>query len=245
MRKYTFFLAAIVFALAACGGSGGSSTSSGSNGGGSTGVYADRVVAYNPVIDPAATEEFWPYFYDETLALGAPGGTLDTVSLGYDPVPADTLGGTLVLGFGDDAGHRCIVDDVGDDLVVFENPFSVLNHGAPIGVYSELAVVEVSADNATWYDFPHAIDSAFPLVDPARYSGFAGVVLRSKGGDRFDLADVIAAHSLPADFQACYIRLTDGGTLYPDYGNTQSDLYASGADIDAVQALHSVAMPGP
>jgi len=40
------------------------------------------------------------------------------------------------------------------------------------------------------------------------------------------------------------VRLTDGGTLYPDYGNSQSDLYDSGADIDAVEALNSVDAPG-
>ena len=41
------------------------------------------------------------------------------------------------------------------------------------------------------------------------------------------------------------MRLTDGGMLYPDYGNTQTDLYDSGADIDAVLALHAQDAPGP
>jgi hypothetical protein len=71
----------------------------------------------------------------------------------------------------------------------------------------------------------------------------------AQGGDRFDLTVLIAAHSLAPDFRACYVRLTDGGTLtapydLDDYGNHNSDLFSSGADIDAVVPLHSVAAPG-
>jgi hypothetical protein len=101
----------------------------------------------------------------------------------------------------------------------------------------------VSEDSVTWHAFPIAIDAGRPLIDPARYTGFAGVIPTAEGGDRIDLAAVIAAAGLPTDFQACYVRLTDAGTRYADYGNTQSDLWASGADIDAVEALHSVANP--
>ena len=121
---------------------------------------------------------------------------------------------------------------------VLDKPF-----GTDSPANTELALVEVSDDGTTWHEYPHSIGSG-PLIDPDKYAGFAGVTPRSKGGDRFDLAEVIAAYTLSSDYRACYLRLTDGGTLYPDYGNTQSDLWASGADIDAVQVLHSAAATG-
>ena len=82
------------------------------------------------------------------------------------------------------------------------------------------------------------------LVEPQRYTNIGGVIPISEGGDVFDLADAIAYHGLPADFQACYIRLTDGGTAIDDYGNFQTDQFKSGADIDAVGAFHYIAAPG-
>ena len=99
----------------------------------------------------------------------------------------------------------------------------------------------MSQDANTWYLFPPAEDTARSLLDPARYTNLAGVTPTAEGGDRFDLATI---PGLPAGFQACYVRLTDGGTRWADYGNTQSDLVLSGADIDAVQALHAAAASG-
>lgn len=208
-------------------------------------VTANRVLTYAPVNSTGATEADWMWFFHPELALGAPGGTLDVGSLGYDKdALTPTAGGSLTLGLGtagNPAARACAVDGPGADLAVYENAFATVDATDGPGTYSEVATVEVSADNATWYAVPYAIDAAKPLVDPARYSGLAGVTPTADGGDRFDLADVIAANPglLDATFRACYVRLTDGGTRIDDYGNTQMDLYASGADIDAVQALHA------
>jgi len=212
------------------------------------GIMGNRVIGYAPVVASGVTAAQWPWFFDDALALGPPGGTLDVVSLGYDPTQASALGGSLTLGLGtagDATARACAVDGPGDDLAVYENAFVTTNPATSLaGTYTEVATVEVSADNNTWYLFPPTDDTAMDPVGPARYANLAGVTPTDQGGDRFDLAALIAAHGLPADFRACYVRLTDGGTLYPDYGNSQSDLYDSGADIDAVEALNSVDAPG-
>ena len=254
MSKFRSVVFGLLVLLAeSCGGGG-------SKGGGSPAslapsVFADRVIQFVPINSRGATAGEWPYFFDASVTLGAPGGVLDVASLGYtvtagfdatqgyDPTPAAALGGQIVLGLGDVDGHRCIVDGPGDDLAVYENAFRTTDVDGNKGTNNELALVEVSEDLVTWHAFPVAIDASRPLIDPARYTGFAGVVPAAEGGDRFDLAAVIAADGLPAEFQACYVRLTDAGTRYADYGNTQSDLWASGADIDAVEALHSAAAP--
>jgi hypothetical protein len=222
-------------------------------------VYANRVIAHAEINSTGATAAQWPYFFNPGAVLGPPGGTLDvfslgyTVTAGYDPVqgydPTGTAapGGSVTVGLGDPADpavRACAVDGAGADLAVYENPFRTQDSAGNAGTNNEVATVEVSADGQTWYPFPHGEDAARPLIDPARYRNFAGVTPLADGGDRFDLADVIAANGLPADFRACYVRLTDGGTRWADYGNTQSDLYRSGADIDAVQALHWVWVTG-
>lgn len=230
-------MAAVLVAPAACG----------SDSGG-TPVYADRVVAYAPVIAAGVDEADWPYFFAPALALGAPGGLFDVASLGYDPDATDAPGGSITLGLGEAEGGgspACAVDGDGDDLAVYENPFVTVDPATDVtGTNSEVATLEVSADGVDWYAFPATLDDGLPLVAPARYGNLAGVTPTAEGGDRFDLAGVIAANGLPPDFSACYLRLTDGGTRYPDFGNTQTDLTTSGADIDAVQALHAAAAPG-
>jgi hypothetical protein len=132
----------------------------------------------------------WPQFFHPEWALGPPGGTLDTVSLGYDKAALDptALGGSLTLGLGaaDDAGTRaCVEDRPGDDFVVYENPFVTTNPDTGLeGFYTEVATVEVSADNSIWYRFPPGDDPGMDPVDPARYTGFAGVTPLALGGDR-------------------------------------------------------------
>lgn len=229
--------AAALWGLAACGADSGGAP-----------VYGDRVVAYGPVIAQGVSEADWPYFFAPALALGAPGGLFDVVSLGYDPGAADARGGSITLGLGDavDGGDpACAVDGDGDDLAVYENPFVTVDPATGVsGTNNEAATLAVSADALTWYAFTPSLNEGLPLVARARYGNLAGVTPTADGGDRFDLAEVIAANGLPAEFRACYLRLTDGGTRIPDYGNTQTDLTASGADIDAVQALHASAAPG-
>jgi hypothetical protein len=191
-----------------------------------------------------ATPAEWPYFFQPQAVLGPPGGTYDVFSLGYDPAaPSPALGGFVIVGLGDARGHRCAVDGPGADLAVFENPFRTTDAQGNSGTSNEVATVEVSQDGVTWHLFTPADDPALPLIDSARYRNFAGVTPADEGGDRFDLADPAIAPPLPPGFQACTVRIADGGTLWPDYGNTQTDAWASGADIDAVQALHSVAAP--
>jgi hypothetical protein len=206
---------------------------------GTQGVFADRVVQYTPVNSQNANAQDWPYFFQPEVTLGAPGGTLHVASLGYDPDWSQARRGQIVLGLGDADGHRCAVNGPGDDLVIYENPFRT-QVGDISGTNTEVALVEISQDNATWFLFPVQQNTNLPLYDPARYSGYAGVTPTNEGGDRFDLTDI---PDLPTGFQACYVRLTDGGTEHEDYGNTQSDLYRSGADIDAVEALHSASAP--
>lgn len=241
MRAHLLLIVALALLPAACGDGSGT---------GAAPVVANRVVDYSPVNVFAASVEQWPQFHHPELALGEPGGTLHAASLGYDdtdPLAPPALGGSLTLGLGraeDPADRACVEDGPGDDLAVYENPFPWSEAGYA-GTYNELAVVAVAeAAGGPWYGFPHAIVACDHPVLPDCYEGFAGVVLVADGGDRFDLAALIAEAGLPADFRACYVKLTDGGTLFPDFGNTQTDQWNSGADIDALEALHPVAAPG-
>ena len=169
-------------------------------------------------------------------------------SLGYDPASPNSLGGTLTLGLGQPGAGgtpHCAVDGTGADLAIYENPFITTDPQTMIeGTNNEVATVAVSADGTAWYEFPPPIDSTRHLLERTRSGTFPGVTPTVEGGDRFDLAEIILAAGLGVGFRACYVRISDGGTRWPDYGNTQTDLFASGADIDAVEALHSVAAPG-
>ena len=229
------FLAA--FLLGACGG--------GDGGGGPAewdAPYADRVIDHSPVNPLGATVGVWPYFFQPMAALGPPDGTLNVVSLGYDssdPTPGGALGGSLTVGLGTGGSPSapvCIVDGPGDDFAVFENPFPHTDPGSGIaGTSNEVVVVEASQDGGTWYEYTPSLNTCANPVEPGCYNNLAGVTPTSQGGDRFDLANLTGA---PPGFRACFLRLGDGGTLWPDYGNTQTDLWDSGADIDAVRVLH-------
>jgi hypothetical protein len=256
--------AGLCLLLAACGGGSSGGGGSGTGSGSTTppacsiaavpGVFATRVVAYAPQNPTGATSAQWPYFFQpDSVLFGPPCGTnaaglFDGVSLGYDRTVASSQGGEVILGFSDADGPRCIVDDgtTAPDFTVFGNQFFLDGAG---DVYAKIATVDVAQtipdaahpDTATWHRFPPSFDTAYTDTQPAHYVNFAGVHPTSAGGDGFDLSSL---SGLPVGFQACYVRLTDGGTLYPDYSNTQTDLYEGGAAIDAVQAISSVAAPG-
>ena len=215
-------------------------------------MVANRAVCYAPKLPSGET--VGAGFYDAALALGLPGGSTDVASLGDD---GTAEGGALTLGFGvpGDASQRvCIVDDgtAAADFVVFENPFAFADTNGAAN-FTEAAYVEVSEDGSTFYRFaatapPASASNIAALVgDPANYSGVAGINTLADGGDVFDLGALIAQEAgLAAGFRACYVRLVDGGTALPDY-----DAYGqygthspSGADIDAVEALHYAAAAG-
>ena len=210
-------------------------------------VYASRVLASAPLIPSGVTAAQWPYFFQPDAILGPPGDYTNVVSLGYNALARSAQGGSITIGLGTGGSgsqRSCIVDEAGSDFIVLENPFATTDPGSGIpGTSNEIATAEVSSDGATWYEFLPDIDFTKNAVDPTRYTNFAGVQV---AGDLFDLAAVIAANpgTLDATFKACYVRLTDGGTRYPDYGNTQSDLYSSGADINSLQATHFETVPG-
>jgi hypothetical protein len=249
--------------LTACGGGGGGSGGSTSTSTGSAcefapvaGVFVDRVVDYQPINSAGATISTWPYFFQPNTLKGPPcginsSGLFDGISLGYNDPIADpnTQGGFVVVGLGDASGHRCAVDDgtAAADLAVYGNQFYL--DGTHTTTYNKIATVEVTDTypGGTWYPFPPSFNPlscniSFPSnTDPSCYINFAGVqpTLSTGGallGDRFDLST--------SPVNACYVRLTDGGSKYPDYGDTQSDLFRAGAAIDAIQALNSVAAPG-
>jgi len=208
---------------------------------------ANRVVAYTPELPDGQT--LGSGFYEPSAVLGFPAGSLSVVSLGDDGTGP---GGSITVGLGTAMENHCIVDEPGVDFVVYENPFAFTDDTGEV-VFTEAAYVEVSEDNVTFHrfapDFPDPMltDAELaPLVgQTSEFSNLAGI---TPGGDLFDLADVIAANAgvLDSTFQACYVRIVDGGTEVPDYDaygqyGTQDP---SGADIDAVEALHWVAAPG-
>ncbi len=153
-------------------------------------------------------------------------GSLDVLSLG--------VGGSITLGFGQDA---CVVNGVGDDLVVLENVFYVAGDGS--NRFIETARVAVSQDGKDFVEFPTEVDESLPPGDPERYSGFAGVEPvvdgdspATDGGDRFDLDQV----GLP---WIRYVRITDTAGDPWDAGDEFGMGYGkAGFDLDAVGAIH-------
>ncbi len=156
------------------------------------------------------------------IVLGAPaGGGLETGSL---DVVALGNGGSITLGF----GAQTIVDGDGPDFIVFENAFDA--GGDPTMPFAELATVQVSADGATWVEFP-CTASEYPYGACAGWhpvlAGDGDPTIdphdpEAAGGDAFDLADVGLS-------EARFIRIVDR----PD------TIGLSGSfDLDAVALAH-------
>jgi hypothetical protein len=153
------------------------------------------------------------------IVLGTPhgagccAGSLDVLSLGN--------GGEIVVGF----GPASIVDGPGPDFIVFENPFEI--GGNPDAIFAEIATVAVSADGASWQEFP-CTASAPPWGScagwhPVYQDGDGGPLDPAiAGGDAFDLADVGLS-------EARYVRIVDRADLQGAAGVF---------DLDAVGIVH-------
>jgi hypothetical protein len=193
--------------------------------------FADTVVAFaqGPNEDPSLGA--FPSLSDPDAGLGASDGAL--VTLGSN--------GTLTLSFADPLQNL-----PGADLRVWENPLVLPEFG---GNYIDTGFIEVSSNGTDFARFPTLSlvsdpVGQFDLVDPALYSGFAGL----RPFDDFDLA-VLAG--LPAvvsgavDLAAIrYVRIVDvrgDGSVLDTAGNAVFDTFPgagnAGFDLDAIAAI--------
>ncbi len=180
--------------------------------------FATRVVSFTPGAGTTFGADQLP-----GVVLGPPvgggdfrGGT-DVVSLG--------AGGEIVIGFDVD-----IVDEPGDDFVVFENPFAV--PGSMDRYWEELGEVSVSLDGVTWTPFacdasgprPHTGCAGWSVVYAAPSTGYCATDPRVSGGDAFDLSRIGVT-------RARFVRVRDLRTqgLAPP---------STGFDLDAVAVIH-------
>ncbi|MGE0789912.1 MAG: LIC_13355 family lipoprotein [Sandaracinaceae bacterium] len=210
-------------------------------------MTVSRSIEASRIVDAPGASPDRP-FGDPELAIngvrggGAAGGSLDVYSIRY--------GDALVLGWDGE-----VLDGEGDDLVVFENSFDLVEGRA----FMDPIVVEVSADGERWVAFPHD----YVAEDETRYSnrredwvGFAGVQAvylnadtnpldpfdAEAGGDRFDLAALGDGPDARAvlDEGVRFIRLTPA----PDHENPDTgapflrDPASDGPDIDGVAARY-------
>jgi hypothetical protein len=193
--------------------------------------FADTVIAFvqGPNEDPSLGP--FPALADPAAALGPNDGAL--VTLGAS--------GTLTVSFADP-----IANLPGADLRVFENTLVLPEFG---GNFNDLGFVEVSSDGAAFARFPTLSlvpgpVGPFGLVDPALYSGFAGIL----AFDDFDLAALASAPPVlsgAVDLGAIrYVRIVDvlgDGSVLDSAGNPIHDTYpgagSAGFDLDAVGAI--------
>lgn len=183
------------------------------------GRYVTRVVSFTPGEGAGFGADAMP-----DIVMGPPRGegdlrgSTDVVSLG--------AGGSIVVGFDVD-----IVDGPGDDLTVFENPFTV--PGVETRYWEELGEVSVSLDGVSWRTFscnpsgprPHPNCAGWNPVYANPRDGLCATDPRVSGGDGFDLAAV----GLP---RARYVRIRDlrtQGLAVP----------STGFDLDAVAVVHA------
>lgn len=188
--------------------------------------YADSVYLFTPGVGGGFGENKYP-----EIVLGPPKGGGD--KMGSSDVLSLGTGGEIILEF----TNNCIVDGEGDDFVIYENPFYI--GGDPNKRYMDVGIVSVSEDGKTFFQIPYKIDDSFPLDNPNRYIGLAGIEPvypgegpEGIGGDYFDLADVGLS-------RAKYIKITDPGNLIEDSGNQTESEPTKGFDLDAVAALNS------
>jgi hypothetical protein len=185
--------------------------------------WIDRVVEFTPGTFSGFGQDSLPYIlFGPPEGLAPLEGSVDVVSLGH--------GGSIVISF----ENNVVVDGPGADLAIFENAFFVaVENGA---VFTEYAVVQLSPDGRTWYEYPHDDETGEGLAGavPVYSNSQNGLdpFLESSGGDRFDLAVV----GLP---YVRRVRIIDGGDEIDDVGNVTPPGSKGGFDLDAVGAIHS------
>lgn len=215
---------------------------------GQAGCFAEEVVSFTPGTGSNFGQGFFP-----ANVLGPPNGNSNANTPTFTEEDLLSLGdgGTIILKF---VNNR-IIDGPGPDFIVFENCLQPV--GNPGQTFSEVAIVDVSADGTTWATMPFDFIPPSPsgsILDMVNFVGFAGVqpTLSSPtnglspfnpaegGGDAFDLAEV----GLPA---IQYVRIRDTGTntldaqgdLVSDAGNLFTFADTAGFDLDAVAGIHS------
>ena len=150
--------------------------------------------------------------------LGPPDSDAGEMVPSADPNELLSLGsgGIIVLAFNDGG----IENGEGVDFTVFENVF-LAGGNLP---FTETAVVEVSEDGESWFQFSYDSETLVGLAGLTPTHGSEDPTDPSRsGGDSFDLEEVGLA-------RAVYVRLTDSEGLVVDGG--------SSFDLDAVVAVN-------
>jgi len=159
--------------------------------------------------------------YFPANVLGPVVGPATPGSAVADPLQVVSLGknGFVTLAF-----SPAILDGLGADFTVFENPFSF-----GVGqVYDEWLLVEVSVDGQNWVTFPYDSTTGQGLAGrtPTAPQGTDLTDPAVSGGDTFDLAVLGLA-------QVNYVRLADRTRWQTDRLATEA------AEVDGVVALHT------
>ncbi|PKO17513.1 cell surface protein [candidate division BRC1 bacterium HGW-BRC1-1] len=212
------------------------------------GCFAEQAVNFTPGSGANFGQTFFP-----ANVLGPPNGNSNPNTPTFTEEDLLSLGdgGSVTLKF---VNNR-IINGPGADFIVFENCLQPI--GNPGQSFSEVAIVDVSADGTNWVTMPFDFIPPSPsgsILDMANFVGFAGVrpTLSSPtnglspfdpiqgGGDAFDLADV----GLSA---IQYVRIRDTGTntldaqgdLVTDAGNLFTFADTAGFELDAITGIHS------
>jgi hypothetical protein len=175
-----------------------------------------------------------PYF--PVNILGVPDTSATPFAPSYLPEKLQSLGsgGHITLKF-----NPPIVNGVGVDFTVFGNPFYIA--ADTTRTYNKVGIVAVSKDGVTFLTFPYTdtLISSIPLR--YAYTGLAGVTPTNGAANPRDAGSPLQGHSGGDSFDlatvgldtAYYVRITDAGTLVPDFGDS--------FNLDAVVAIHQAA----
>ena len=170
--------------------------------------FITSVISYEPGAGAGFGQDQFPnVIYGPPQGAGQNAGGLDVLSLGQD--------GVIIVSF-----VSPIIDGPGEDLIIFENGFTG---------WSEPAIVSVSQDGDTWFEWP------CELVDETRLDEGCAVItpvlshpdncidarlVEQAGGDAFDL-------SVLGLSEALYVKIQDAGVSGP-----------GGFDLDAAAIVH-------